>query len=58
MLAGVMPPNFYFEKRAIKFSNQLLKSKNKTVNMITGMAIHGSHSVLGKISNIYYINTI
>ena len=49
-----MPPNLNFEKRAIKFSNQLLKSKNKTVNMITGMAIHGSHSVLGQ--NIKYLS--
>ena len=54
ILAGVMPPNLNFDKRAIKFSNQLLKSKNKTVNMITGMAIHGSHSVLGQ--NIKYLS--
>ena len=53
MLAGVMPPNLHFEKRAIKFTNQLLKSKNKTVNMITGMAIYGSHSVLG--NNFKYL---
>ena len=39
MLAGVMPPNLHFEKHAIKFTNQLFKSKNKTVNMIIGMAI-------------------
>ena len=48
-----MPPNLIFEKRAIRFCNQLIKSKNKTVKTITGMAIHGSHSVLGH--NIKYL---
>ena len=48
ILAGVLPPNLCFDKRAIHFCNKLLKSKNKTVNMITGMALYGSHSVLGK----------
>ena len=52
-IAGAMPPNLCFEKRTINFVNKLLKSKNKTVNMITGMAIHGSHSVLGQ--NIKYL---
>ena len=54
ILADVMPPNLSFDKRAINFCNLLLKSKNKTVNMITGMAIHGSHSVLGQ--NIKYLS--
>ena len=48
-----MPPNLCFEKRTINFVNKLLTSKNKTVDMITGMAIHGSHSVLGQ--NIKYL---
>ena len=49
-----MPPNLSFDKRAINFCNLCLKSSNKTVNMITGMAIHGSHSVLGQ--NIKYLS--
>ena len=53
ILADSMPPNLIFEKRAIRFCNQLIKSKNKTVKTITGMAIHGSHSVLGH--NIKYL---
>ena len=48
-----MRPNLHFEKRATKFSNQLLKSKNKTVNTIDGMTIYGSHSVLG--NNFKYL---
>ena len=54
ILANVMPPNLSFDKRAINFCNLCLKSSNKTVNMITGMAIHGSHSVLGQ--NIKYLS--
>ena len=53
MLADVMPPNLMLEKRAITFSHQLLNSNNRTVNMITGMALHGSHSVLGQ--NMKYL---
>ena len=48
LLAGVLPPDLMFEKRAIGFINKLLKSENKTVQMITGMAIYGTNSVLGK----------
>ena len=54
ILAGVMPPNLMFEKRAIGFINNLLKSENKAVQMITGMAIYGSNSVLGK--NFKYLS--
>ena len=55
VLAGVMPPNLFFEKRAINFSNKLLNSKNKTVKTITGMAIHGVHSILGQnIKHLLY----
>ena len=61
IIAGVLPPNLCFDKRAINFCNQLLKSENQTVNMITGMAIDGSHSVLGQnikyLSNKYKLNT-
>ena len=48
MLADVLPPKLSFEKRSINFCNLLLNSSNKTVNMITGMAIYRSHSVLGQ----------
>ena len=61
MLADVLPPNLSFEKRSINFCNLLLNSRNKTVNMITGMAIYGSHSVLGQnikhLSYKYNLNT-
>ena len=43
MLADVLPPKLSFEKRSINFCNLLLNSSNKTVNMITGMAIYGSY---------------
>ena len=46
-LTGVMPPELSFAKRAISFTQKLLTSKNKTVNMITGMGIYGTHSILG-----------
>ena len=42
-----MPPELSFEKRAISFSQKLLMSENKTVKMITGMGIYGTHSILG-----------
>ena len=54
MLADTMSPKLMFEKRAIKFANQLLNSNNYTVNVITGMALYGSHSVLGQ--NIKYLS--
>ena len=46
-LAGVMPPELSFAKRAIAFSNSCINSKNKVVNMITGMGRYGKHSILG-----------
>ena len=46
-LAGVMPPELSFAKRAIQFSNSVINSKNKVVNMITGMGRYGKHSILG-----------
>ena len=46
-IAGVMPPELTFAKRAISFTNLLLRSDNKTVNMITGMGLYGKHSILG-----------
>ena len=46
-LTGVMPPELCFEKRAISFTHKLLMTKNKTVNMITGKGIYGTHSFLG-----------
>ena len=46
-LTGVMPPEYIFAKRAISFTQHLLKSNNKTVNMITGMGLYGKHSIFG-----------
>ena len=46
-LAGFMPPELNFAKRAISFTNLLLNSDNKVVNMITGMGMYGKHSILG-----------
>ena len=54
ILAGVLPPNLMFEKRAIGFINKLLKSENNTVQTITGMAIYGTTSVLGQ--NFKYLS--
>ncbi|CAL4177332.1 unnamed protein product, partial [Meganyctiphanes norvegica] len=48
MLADTMSPKLMLENRAIKFANQLLNSNNYTVNVITGMALYGSHSVISK----------
>ena len=42
-----MSPELNFAKRAISFTNLLLNSNNKVVNMITGMGIYGKHSILG-----------
>ena len=52
-LAGVMPPNLSFEKNAISFINLLLKSENSVVKTVTGMGLHGYHSILGQ--NIKYL---
>ena len=46
-LTGVLPPELSFAKRAIGFIKLLLKSENKTVQMITGMGLYGKHSILG-----------
>ena len=46
-LAGVMAPEFSFAKRAIGFTKLCCESKNKTVQMISGMGLHGKHSILG-----------
>ena len=48
ILAGSLPPNLMFGKRAMGYINKCLKSDNKTVQTITGMAIYGTNSVLGK----------
>ena len=51
LIADVLPPELMFEKRSIKFINKIINSDNKTVNMITGMGLYGTHSVLGKSYN-------
>ena len=51
LIANVLPPELMFEKRSIKFVNKLLYSKNKTVKMIAGMGLVGTHSVVGKNYN-------
>ena len=53
-LAGIMPPELFFEKRAISFIKLLLNSNNSVVNMITGMGLYGSHSIIGQ--NFKYLN--
>ena len=55
-LTGVMPPELSFAKQTISFTEKLLLSKNKTVNMITGMGIYGTHSILG--SNVRHLMAI
>ena len=46
-IAGVIPPELSFAKRAISFTKLLLNSNNKTVKMITGMGLYGKHSIIG-----------
>ena len=48
-----MPPELSFEKNAISFTNLLLKSDNSVVKTVTGMGLHGYHSILGQ--NIKYL---
>ena len=47
-LAGVMPPELSFEKNAISFIKLLYKSENPVVKVVTGMGVHGYHSILGQ----------
>ena len=47
-LAGVIPPELSFAKRAIAFIRILLESENKSVRMITGMGLYSSYSFIGK----------
>ena len=51
MIADVLPAELMCEKRSIKFINRLRNSSNKCVNMITGMGIYGTHSVIGRNFN-------
>ena len=47
-ITGHMPPELYFDKRAISFIKLLFKSKNQTVKMITGMGLFSRYSFIGK----------
>ena len=46
-LAGVMAPNLWFDKRAVKFAMLGLNSSNYNVKTILSMGVWGSYSVFG-----------
>ena len=46
-IADVMPPEFSFAKRTIKFIQSCLESDNITVRTISNMGLHGSYSIMG-----------